>query len=120
VRTPVAQEFIEQWVSQGQRLAKVLEDAGIKTGLGGAELPDKSGRAMIEALIAGSATWLGWQIWPWAGCAARPRSCRWPATAGSSRARRRCVGIHVYLKRLNRSLFGSPVAHRWRLARRYA
>jgi alkylation response protein AidB-like acyl-CoA dehydrogenase len=31
-------------------------------------------------------------------------------------------GIHVYVKRaaLNRSLFGSPVAHRRRLARRYA
>jgi hypothetical protein len=30
-------------------------------------------------------------------------------------------GIHVYLKRatLNRSLFGSPAAHRRRLARRY-
>ncbi|MFC7258401.1 hypothetical protein [Streptomyces lutosisoli] len=30
-------------------------------------------------------------------------------------------GIHVYLKRatLNRSLFGSPGAHRRRLARRY-
>jgi alkylation response protein AidB-like acyl-CoA dehydrogenase len=30
-------------------------------------------------------------------------------------------GIHVYLKRaiLNRSLFGSPAAHRKRLAQRY-
>jgi alkylation response protein AidB-like acyl-CoA dehydrogenase len=30
-------------------------------------------------------------------------------------------GIHVYLKRalLNRSLFGSPAAHRKNLARRY-
>ena len=30
-------------------------------------------------------------------------------------------GIHVYFKRamLNRSLFGSPVAHRKRLAQRY-
>jgi alkylation response protein AidB-like acyl-CoA dehydrogenase len=30
-------------------------------------------------------------------------------------------GIHAYLKRavLNRSLFGSPAAHRARLARRY-
>ena len=119
---PVPQKLIEQWVSQGERLAKVLEDAGIKTGLGGGELLGKSGRAMIEALIAGSATRLGWPIWPWAGSGARPRSCRWPATAGSPRATRRCVGIHVYLKRalLNRSLFGFPVTHRWRLARRYA
>jgi alkylation response protein AidB-like acyl-CoA dehydrogenase len=31
-------------------------------------------------------------------------------------------GLHVFLKRaaLNRSLFGSPAAHRARLARRYA
>ena len=50
---PVPQKLIEQWVSDGQRLAKVLEDAGIKTDSVASELQDKSGRAMIEALIAG-------------------------------------------------------------------
>jgi hypothetical protein len=34
-RTRYCKKLIQQRVSEGQRLAKVLEDAGIKTGLGG-------------------------------------------------------------------------------------
>jgi len=37
----------------GQRLSKVLEDAGIKIDSVASELLGVSGRAMIEALIAG-------------------------------------------------------------------
>ena len=34
-RTRYRKKLIEQRTSEGQRLAKVLEDAGVKTGLGG-------------------------------------------------------------------------------------
>jgi transposase len=52
-RTRYRKKLIEQRASEGQRLAKVLEDAGIKIDSVASELLGKSGRAMIEALIAG-------------------------------------------------------------------
>ena len=51
-RTRYRKKLIQQRVSEGQRLAKVLE-AGIKIDSVASELLGKSGRAMIEALIAG-------------------------------------------------------------------
>ncbi len=52
-RTRYRKRLIEQRASEGQRLSKVLEDAGIKIDSVASELLGKSGRAMIEALIAG-------------------------------------------------------------------
>jgi transposase len=52
-RTRYRKRLIEQRTSEGQRLAKVLEDAGIKIDSVASELLGKSGREMIEALIAG-------------------------------------------------------------------
>ena len=52
-RTRYRKKLIQQRVSEGQRLSKVLEDAGIKIDSVASELLGKSGRAMIEALIAG-------------------------------------------------------------------
>jgi transposase len=52
-RTRYRKKLIEQRTSEGQRLAKVLEDAGIKIDSVASRLLGKSGRAMIEALIAG-------------------------------------------------------------------
>jgi transposase len=52
-RTRYRKKLIEQRVSEGQRLSKVLEDAGIKIDSVASELLGVSGRAMIEALIAG-------------------------------------------------------------------
>lgn len=52
-RTRYRKKLIEARTSEGQRLAKVLEDAGIKIDSVASELLGKSGRAMIEALIAG-------------------------------------------------------------------
>ncbi len=52
-RTRYRKKLIEQRTSEGQRLAKVLEDAGIKIDSVASDLLGKSGRAMIEALIAG-------------------------------------------------------------------
>jgi transposase len=52
-RTRYRKKLIEQRTSEGQRLAKVLEDAGIKIDSVAAKLLCQSGRAMIEALIAG-------------------------------------------------------------------
>ena len=52
-RTRYRKRLIEQRTSEGQRLSKVLEDAGIKIDSVASELLGKSGRAMIEALIAG-------------------------------------------------------------------
>ena len=51
-RTRYRKKLIEQRTSEGQRLAKVLED-DIKIDSVASRLRGKSGRAMIEALIAG-------------------------------------------------------------------
>jgi transposase len=52
-RTRYRKKLIEQRISEGQRLTKVLEDAGIKIDSVASDLLGVSGRAMIEALIAG-------------------------------------------------------------------
>ena len=52
-RTRYRKKLIEQRVSEGQRLSKVLEDAGIKIDSVASDMLGKSGRAMIEALIGG-------------------------------------------------------------------
>jgi transposase len=51
-RTRYRKKLIEQRISEGQRLSKVLEDAGIKIDSVASDLLGVSGRAMIEALIA--------------------------------------------------------------------
>jgi transposase len=91
-RTRYRKRLIEQRTSEGQRLSKVLEDAGIKIDSVASRLLGVSGREMIEALIAGNATPGGSRTWPGACCAARPRTCRWPATAGSPPPTPRCAG----------------------------
>jgi hypothetical protein len=52
-RTRYRKKLIEQRTSEGQRLSKTLEDGGIKIDSVASELPGKSGRAMIEAMIGG-------------------------------------------------------------------
>jgi transposase len=52
-RTRYRKKLIEQRTSEGQRLSKVLEDAGIKFDSVASRLLGKSGRAVLEALIAG-------------------------------------------------------------------
>ena len=52
-RTRYRKKLIEQRTSEGQRLAKVLEDAGIKIDSVASKLLIKSGRKMIGALISG-------------------------------------------------------------------
>ncbi|WP_214111420.1 IS110 family transposase [Acrocarpospora catenulata] len=52
-RTRYRKKLIEARMSEGQRLAKVLEDAGIKIDSVASRLLGASGRDMIEALIAG-------------------------------------------------------------------
>jgi transposase len=52
-RTRYRKRLIEARTAEGQRLAKVLEDAGIKIDSVASRLLGKSGREMIQALIAG-------------------------------------------------------------------
>jgi transposase len=52
-RTRYRKTLIEARTAEGQRLAKVLEDAGIKIDSVASQLLGASGRAMITALIAG-------------------------------------------------------------------
>jgi transposase len=52
-RTRYRKKLIEQRISEGQRLTKVCEDAGIKIDSVASDLLGVSGRAMMEALIAG-------------------------------------------------------------------
>jgi hypothetical protein len=53
MRTRYRKKLIQQRTSEGQRLAKVLEDGGIKIDSVASTLLGVSGRDMIEALIAG-------------------------------------------------------------------
>jgi hypothetical protein len=90
-RTRYRKRLIEQRTAEGQRLAKVLED-GIKIDSVASRLLGKSGREMIEALIAGERD-PGRLADLARGCsAARPMTCRWPATAGPPIATARCAG----------------------------
>ncbi len=52
-RTRYRKKLIEHRASEGQRLSKVLEDAGIKIDSVASELLGVSGRDMVEALIGG-------------------------------------------------------------------
>ena len=52
-RTRYRKKLTGQRSSEGQRLAKVLEDAGIKIGSVASDMLGRSGRAMTGALIAG-------------------------------------------------------------------
>jgi transposase len=52
-RTRYRKKLIEQRTAEGLRLSKVLEDAGIKIDSVASRLLGVSGRAMVEALIAG-------------------------------------------------------------------
>jgi transposase len=52
-RTRSRKKLIEHRAAEGQRLSKVLEDAGIKIDSVASELLGVSGRDMIEALIGG-------------------------------------------------------------------
>jgi transposase len=52
-RTRYRKRLIEARTAEGQRLSKVLEDAGMKIDSVASQLLGVSGRAMIEALIAG-------------------------------------------------------------------
>jgi hypothetical protein len=52
-RTRYRKKLIEHRTAENQRLAKILEDAGIKIDSVASELLGVSGREMTEALIAG-------------------------------------------------------------------
>ena len=57
-----------------QRLEKLLEDAGIKLSSVATDILGVSGRAMLEALIAGQPRpRVHWPTWPSAGCGPRSR-----------------------------------------------
>jgi len=90
--TRYRKKLIEQRTAEGQRLSKTLEDAGIKIDSVASRLLGESGRAMIEALIAGERNPGRLADLARGCCAARPRSCSWPAMAGSPPRTRKCAG----------------------------
>ena len=62
--TRYRKKLIEQRTRELQRLAKVLEDAGIKIDSVASSSPPVSARDMIEALIAGERDPACWPSWP--------------------------------------------------------
>ena len=90
--TRCRKKLIEQRTAEGQRLSKTLEDAGIKIDSVASRLLGESGRAMIEALIAGERNPGRLADLARGCCDARPRSCSWPAMAGSPPRTRKCAG----------------------------
>jgi transposase len=91
-RTRHRKKLIERRISEGQRLTKVPEDAGIKIDSVASDLLGVSGRAMIEALIAGERDLSRLADLARGCCAVKSRACRWPATAGSPPRMARCAG----------------------------
>ena len=68
--------------SHVQRLQKTLEDANIKLDGVVADLLGMSGRAMIEALMAGETDPAGWRRSPIRGSTRRRRGCGRRCAAG--------------------------------------
>lgn len=66
---------IEERTREGQRLDKVLQDAGVKLSSVASDVLGRSGRAMLEALVGGSRDAQAWPSSPGDGCAPRFRSC---------------------------------------------
>jgi transposase len=69
--TRYRKRLVQAHTSEGQRIAKILEDAGIKLDSVVSQLLGVSGRAMLRALIAGQRDPSSSPSWPGAGCALR-------------------------------------------------
>src|SRR4051794_14162258 len=78
--------LVEERTRVVQRLEKVMQDAGIKLTSVASALLTKSGRAILEALLAGRPIPMLSPSWRGVGCAARSPPCerRWPGDSGSS------------------------------------
>jgi transposase len=68
---------------EAQRLHKVLEDAGIKLASVASDPLGVSGRAMLEALVAGTHDPRCWPSWPGDDCEPSSRRCGRPCRAAS-------------------------------------
>jgi transposase len=66
-------EVVRERTRQAKRLHNPLEDAGIKITSVVSDVLGKSGRPMLEALIAGEHIQTRWLSWPWVGYAANMR-----------------------------------------------
>ena len=69
--TRYRRSLIRDRTREMQRVEKLLEDAQIKLGSVVSDIFGVSGRAMLEALIAGQRDPRCWRSWPKAGCAAK-------------------------------------------------
>ena len=65
-------DLIRERTAEKQRAEKLLEDAQIKLSSVATDIFGVSGRAMLEALVAGQRDPRSWRAWPAAGCAPRP------------------------------------------------
>ena len=81
--TRYRKRLIQTRTSEIQRVEKTLEDAVVKIGSVASKTLTKSGRAMIDALIAGERDRVCSPSWPRAGCAPRSPSSsgRWTAAS---------------------------------------
>jgi transposase len=70
---------------EANRLHKALEDTGIKLDCVATDILGRSGRAMLDALVAGTTDRRSWPSSPRAGCARRSRRCERRSKAGSNR-----------------------------------
>ena len=76
--TRYRKRLIQAHASEGQRIQKTLEDAGIKLDSVAADVLGVSGRAMLTALVAGERDPRCWPSWPRAGCGPSFPSCARP------------------------------------------
>jgi transposase len=75
-------QLVRERASHVQRLQRTLEDANIKLDSAVSDVTGMSGRAMIQALIAGETDPPGWPSLPIDGSSPLPRPCARPCGAG--------------------------------------
>ena len=74
--TRTRKQLVREIAQHSLRIQKVLEDANLKLGSVLSDVLGRSGRAMLEAIVAGgNPAPSSWPNWPWARRATRPPSC---------------------------------------------
>ena len=82
--TRYRRHLVQTRTAEKNRCEKLLEDAHLKLSSVISDIHGVSGREMLTAIIAASATRRCWRRWPGPGCAARSPSWKKPWTARSS------------------------------------
>ena len=94
--TRTRKQLVREVSQHSLRIQKVLEDANLKLGSVLSDVLGKSGRAMLDAIVAGqSGPGAAWPRWPRARRATRPPSCARRCVGASPSITARCCRLHL-------------------------